>query len=168
VRLGGARVAAEVKRSAPVCHYHGKEKHMKRFMLFVVLLSSALTARAVCTNPPPFPNPQIFYQGATSDNGYIRYHFGVANHAQYSNVLFAASPSLPPCGLNTSAARTWLWITDQNGKHLYGYCALKSSIEMQKLTFSVSQSAPQPKSFRIRLNDRLCEKTVLSNVVALN
>ena len=141
---------------------------MKRFaVLAVVFFSMALSAAAVCTNPPPFPNPKVALLSKGPDGAFTRYWFTVSNRALYTNALFAASPALPPCGLNTSASRTWLRIYDENGKYLYGYCALSNNTQMARLSFAVNSGSPQPKGFHITLEDRLCGKTVKSNVVPI-
>lgn len=136
---------------------------MKRLTLAALILS-AFALEAACPNPPPFPSPKVIYKGATSDSGFIRYVFEVVNRGQYTDALFVASPALPACGLNTKASRTWLRIYDSQGKYLYGYCALTKNAEMAKLIFSVKTTAPQPQGFFITLEDRLCSKTVKSNV----
>lgn len=138
---------------------------MKRFLIFsLLLLAAASTASAQC-NTPPFPNPVIKYLGATDEPQVIRFWFGVVNFAQYNNTLFAASPLLPPCGANTSASRTWLFVFTGNGVAVQGYCALSQNTQLQKLSFAVKKGTTMPKSFFIRMNDRRCNRTVQSNVL---
>jgi hypothetical protein len=141
---------------------------MKRLaVLALVFFSMTVSAGAACHNPPPFPNPKVALLGKVQDGALTRYWFTVSNRAAYTNALFAASPALPPCGLNTSASRTWLRIYDQNNHYLYGYCALSSNTQMARLWFAVPSTAVQPKAFSITLEDRLCVRTVKSNVVPI-
>jgi len=141
---------------------------MKRYAVFALLFFSvALSAGAACHNPPPFPNPKVALLSKGPDGAFTRYWFTVSNRALYSNILFTASPALPPCGLNTSASRTWLRIYDENGKYLYGYCALSNNTQMARLSFAVPSGSVQPKRFYITLEDRLCGRTVKSNLVVI-
>lgn len=135
-----------------------------RLIAVLVVVSFAVAAVAQGPCDIPFPIPKIAFQNRTLDGQWVRYKFTVTNRASYSNVLFAASPSLPPCGNNTSASRTWLTIFDSTGKRLYGYCALSNNSNMATLQFAVKLGDPQPKGFSITLNDRLCSRTVKSNV----
>lgn len=134
---------------------------MKRFAaLVLLLLSVAATSYANCKIP--FPNPRVKYLGKTIEPTLIRYTFEVHNRADYANALFVASPNLPPCGLNTSASRTWLKIFRLNNAHLYGYCALSSNSQMAKLWFAVPKNEVQPTAFYITLTDRLCNRVAKS------
>lgn len=140
---------------------------MKRVALLALLvLVSAASIHAQC-NTPPFPNPRVKYLGMTTSGGYNHYWFEVTNRLQYSNLLFVPSPTLPPCGLNTSASRTWLDIFNGGGVRLYGYCALSSNSQLAKLQFFVPVGAVQPKAFFITMTDRKCKRTVKSAPVAI-
>lgn len=69
-----------------------------------------------------FPDPELFFTGKTERtvNGieYIGYSLVINNKDDYPDYLFNKSPSLPPCGLNTSASRTWALIYDHNDDYL--------------------------------------------------
>ena len=140
---------------------------MKRMAVLVLLLvATATVAHAQC-NTPPFPIPKVQYHGMTSDATFNRYWFGVTNRANFANPLFAASPALPPCGLNTSASRTWLTIFLGNGTRVYGYCALSNNTQLARLQFFVKKTSPQPKSFFITMTDRKCKREVKSALVPI-
>ncbi len=140
---------------------------MKRIAVLVVLLAAvALPSFAQC-NTPPFPVPQVKFTGMTVEPVFNRYHFAVTNSAQYSNLLFAKSPTLPPCGLNTQASRTWLDIFRANGIRIYGYCAISDNTQLLSLTFAIKKTDPQPKGFFITMTDRKCKRTVKSAIVAI-
>ncbi len=139
---------------------------MRTTIAFCLLLSAAA---AVAAPPPacltPLPKPKLVYTGTTNGvPGYIDKWFRVENYSLYSNTLFAASPNLPACGLNTSASRTWLEIYTDTGTWIYGFCALSQNTQMQKLGFPKKQSAPKPKGVYIVLRDRLCNRSVKSDV----
>ena len=80
------------------------------------LAASVIPALASC-NPTPGPQPLgapapiLYLTGAeaysTGGKDWIRHNYDVLNKDQYDPALFAAAPSLPPCGLNTNSSRTW-------------------------------------------------------------
>jgi len=138
------------------------------FVLFLVLVFIAARAFSQVPCGPVMPKPKLGFLSKNVDGGFMRYWFTVTNRAQYPNILFAASPNLPPCGLNNNASRTWLDIFNGgNGQRIYGYCALSSNTQMGRLSFAVPLTAPQPKSFFITLTDRKCNAKVKSNVAAI-
>jgi hypothetical protein len=141
---------------------------MKRIAVLVVLLgtAAALPSFAQC-NTPPFPVPVVSYTGMTVEPNFNRYHFAVKNYTQYSDLLFVKSPALPACGLNTDASRTWLHIFRGNGTRIYGYCAIYDNAQLLRLSFGIKKTDPQPKAFFITMNDRKCQRTVKSAVVAI-
>ena len=140
---------------------------MKRFLVLIIL-GIAVSANVQAQCGPPLPTPRVAFVAKAVEPGFIRYTFSVTNHSMFSNVFFTPSPNLPPCGLNVNSSRTWLDIFNGNGgAYIYGYCALTSSAEMTKLTFAVPKASPQPKSFFITLEDRLCHVTKKSNTAAI-
>jgi hypothetical protein len=62
--------------------------------------------------------------------------------------------------------RYWFTVTNR-ATYIYGYCALPNNAAMAKLSFAVPSSNPQPKSFYITLEDRLCHVTKTSNKAAI-
>src|SRR6185503_5075304 len=93
-----------------------------------------------------------------------RYNFDVFNKDAYPAEMFAASPSLPPCGSNTKAARTWVDIFDQSGKRLQGFCALGKPGDLDKIWFSLPIDAVPPSWIYIELNDRQTNTKYKSNL----
>jgi hypothetical protein len=99
--------------------------------------------------------------------GLIRVDLTVLNWKAYSPALFAASPNLPPCGLNPAASRTWVDIHHaRTGQTLYGFCALSGPADLAHLWFATS-SMQRPFGVYITLTDRLRQRTVRSNVVRI-
>lgn len=120
--------------------------------------------------PPALPAPQIAYLGAqrVSIRGvqFDRHEIGVANWKAYHASLFAPAPNLPPCGRNDKASRTWVDILDGlSGRRLYGYCALGSPANLQKLTVTVKAGTPPPQTLRLQLTDRQTNRKAVSNAV---
>lgn len=105
------------------------------------------------------PNPVLVLVGheyyETDGKQYTRFKYAVDNLSAFPNELFAASPSLPPCGANTRSSRTWVDIFDARGKRLYGFCALTSRDGLNNIWFSLYRDEIPPSWIYIELNDRL-------------
>jgi len=127
-----------------------------------------LVASTICLGNPVLPNPVLIFTGAEylEVNGArtVRYYFDVFNKDAYPADMFAASPTLPPCGNNTKAARTWVDIYDQSGKRLQGFCALGKPGDLGKIWFSLSIDAVPPSWIYIELNDRQTNTKYKSNL----
>jgi hypothetical protein len=99
--------------------------------LSATLLFTLLSGQSISTAQASLPNPVLAFRGQesyeTGGKSWTRYRYAIENFKDYPAELFAPAPSLPPCGANTRAARTWLDFYDQRGKRLYGFCALSSS-----------------------------------------
>lgn len=98
---------------------------------------------------------------------FTRYSISVTNTNEIPGDLFLAAPDLPPCGRNVNSSRTWVDISDQNGKRLYGYCGFSKPASLSKLGFSLKKGTIAPKSVRIVLNDRRMRKSYASNLAPI-
>ncbi len=120
---------------------------------------------------PDLPDPVLAFDGTEqyTVNGQqgTRYLLSVTNYADYPDELFAPAPSLPPCGSNTNASRTWVDIFDQDGNRLYGFCALGTSANLNNLWFGVPEGDTPPTSVYITMTDRECDIVYTSNSVSL-
>ncbi|MBD1869482.1 hypothetical protein H6F95_19705 [Cyanobacteria bacterium FACHB-471] len=96
---------------------------------------------------------------------WTRYCLSVDNYAAFPADLFAASPDLPPCGLNRNASRTWVNIHAEGGATLYGFCALGSPSNLKDLWFARPRGQQPPASVYITLVDRRNNITYASNSV---
>jgi hypothetical protein len=118
--------------------------------------------------PPPLPNPVLYLveQEFYEANGkqWTRYKYSVENFSIYPKELFAAAPDLPPCGTNTKSSRTWVDFYDQGGKRLYGFCALGSSADLNKIWFALEVDVVPPSWVYIELNDRKTNTKYKSNL----
>jgi len=93
-----------------------------------------------------------------------RYHYDVANKDSFPASLFAAAPTLPPCGANTKASRTWVDFYDQYGKRLNGFCALGSPQDLSSLWFALDVDAVPPSWVYIEFTDRQTNTKYKSNL----
>jgi hypothetical protein len=114
------------------------------------------------------PNPVLYLVGQESfsreGRAFIRYHFDVANSDAYPDALFAAAPTLPPCGANSKASRTWVDVFDQRGKRLNGFCALGRSKNLSSIWFALEEGDVPPSWVYIELNDRQTGTKYKSNL----
>jgi hypothetical protein len=112
------------------------------------------------------PVPQVSCAGKTVENGMTRCALSVTNWADFSDDFFVASPDLPPCGLNTSASRTWVDIVDAGtNARLYGFCALGAARQLSELWFAVPSGQAVPARVSVTLTDRRARVERRSNAV---
>jgi hypothetical protein len=117
-------------------------------------------------NNPPKPVLYMTEQQLYTANGknWIRYRYDVLNKNAYPAAMFAAAPSLPPCGSNTNASRTWVDFFDSTGKRLYGFCALSNPADLGKIWFAMEEGVIPPSYVYIELNDRQTNTKYKSNL----
>lgn len=117
------------------------------------------------------PRPRLNFTGTerytTADGEWRRYRLTVTNRAAFPAALFAPSPDLPPCGLNTNSARSWLDIYDGDDKRLYGFCTLDSPPGLEKLWFNLRSNTAPPAFVYVELVDRRTGERYRSNKVAI-
>lgn len=140
----------------------------KKTILFAVAFTLVLAIQGVAAAPQQLPNPMLSFLGQehaeVGGKQMIRYWYEVTNRDKYPAEMFAAAPSLPPCGQNTKASRTWVDIYDQRGKRLYGYCAFTKPGDMEKLSFTLENEAVPPSWVYIELTDRQTGTKYKSNL----
>ena len=134
------------------------------YFIVLTLLASPIAA----FTPPTLPNPVLYFKGAeyytTGGKNYTRYNYDVLNKADYPAAMFAAAPTLPPCGKNTNASRTWVDIFDQRGTRLYGFCSLGTPNNLNGIWFSLESDVLPPSYVYIELNDRQTNTKYKSNL----
>jgi TonB family protein len=96
-----------------------------------------------------------------------RYHLTIVNRDAFPDMLFEPAPDLPPCGLNKKASRTWAMIYAENGRRIYGFCALRSSNELDKLWVAFSAEKIPPNKIYVVIIDRRLNKSYKSNHVSI-
>ena len=118
--------------------------------------------------PRVLPNPVLYLQlleyYETGGKNYVRYRYGVMNSSDYPAGMFAAAPDLPPCGKNTKSSRTWVDIYDQQGKRLYGFCALGKPDDLNSIWFALEETVVPPSYVYVELNDRATNTKYKSNL----
>ena len=137
--------------------------------LLAVLALTRLGADAAATaTRRALPNPVLVLTGTEAyqagGKNYIRYKYIVFNSSDYPDSMFAAAPKLPPCGKNTNSSRTWVDIYDQQGKRIYGFCALGKSADLNDLWFGLEEGVLPPSWVYIELNDRQTNTKYKSNL----
>jgi hypothetical protein len=136
-------------------------------LLATMVLIIGATARS-STAPVLIPNPVLVFQGqelfTINRKDWIRYRYFVENFADFPKELFAAAPSLPPCGTNTKASRTWVDFYDSTGKRLNGFCALSKPGDLNNIWFALEQDVIPPSYVYIEINDRQTNTKYKSNL----
>lgn len=126
------------------------------------LAGHTASARRVLPNPVLYLSTVEYYQ--TGGKDYVRYKYNVMNSAEYPADMFAAAPNLPPCGQNAKSSRTWVDIYDQQGKRLYGFCALGKPDDLNSIWFALEETVIPPSYVYIELNDRATNTKYKSNL----
>jgi hypothetical protein len=145
-------------------------KLILRRTLLALLIGAAVSLMPTTTSQatPPLPNPVLYLTNieyfTTGGKQYTRYRYMVDNFASYPDSFFAASPSLPPCGANKNASRTWVDFYDQSGKRLYGFCALGKSQDLNGIWFALETEVVPPSWIYIELTDRQTQTKYKSNL----
>ncbi len=129
----------------------------------LLILSVQVQAKA-----PALPNPILIFTGneyaVVNGKQVTRYMFEVFNRGDYPAAMFAAAPTLPPCGNNTSASRTWIDFYDQNGKRLNGFCAINDPQKLTSLWFGLESDTIPPSWIYIEMTDRQTNTKYKSNL----
>jgi hypothetical protein len=114
------------------------------------------------------PKPVLYLTGtefySTGGKNWVRYRYDVFNKTAYPAAMFAPAPSLPPCGKNTNASRSWVDFYDQSGKRLYGFCALGSPADLGSLWFALEEGTLPPSWIYIEITDRQTNTKYKSNL----
>ena len=131
------------------------------------LLSLTLGASTAAQTPPP-PNPILYLSGteyySTGAGSFVRYRYDVFNKDRYPAAMFAAAPSLPPCGLNANASRTWVDFFDaRTNQRLYGFCALSAPQQLGSIWFALPEGTIPPSYVYVELIDRQTNARYRSN-----
>jgi hypothetical protein len=129
----------------------------------LVAISSPGAAQA----PPP-PNPVLYLLGTeaytVNGNNFIRYRYDVFNKELYPAAMFAAAPSLPPCGNNTNSSRSWVDFFNAQGQRLYGFCALGNPNDLGQIWFALPEGQLPPSYVYVEINDRQTNTKYRSNL----
>jgi hypothetical protein len=134
----------------------------------LILLTSVADNSFTATQTRVQPNPVLVLSGfeffKSSGKGFTRYIYFVENSNEFPNELFAPAPTLPPCGTNTKASRTWVDFYDSKGKRLHGFCALSKASDLNRIWFALEQDEIPSSYVYIELNDRQTNTKYKSNL----
>ena len=143
-------------------------KSFTRNAIFIAVTFLFVLAIQGVAQVQSLPNPVLAFLGQepleVRGSQKIRYRFDVANKAKYPNELFAAAPTLPPCGTNTKSARTWVEIYDQRGRKLNTFCALTKTADLDGLWFALDPEVVPPSWVYIEMTDRQTNTKYKSNL----
>lgn len=132
----------------------GQKKTITLILASLILMVAveSITAQTRMPNPVLYLTGIEYYSAGGKD--FTRYQYAVENFQAYQDSLFAAAPSLPPCGSNTNSSRTWVDVFDSRGKRLYGFCAFSKASDLNKLWFALPRDEVPPSWVYIEMNDR--------------
>jgi hypothetical protein len=134
--------------------------------------ASTTTAQAPVQARSDVTQPQLVYVGsenyAVGQQPFVRYRFDVTNKTRFSDSLFVSAPTLPPCGKNTSASRTWVDFYTEGGERLYGFCALQRAADLGTLWFGLPAEQAPPARVYLEMHDRYGNYTYRSALTAID
>ena len=115
------------------------------------------------------PNPILYLTGTehytTSAGSFVRYRYDVLNKDMYPAAMFAAAPSLPPCGSNANSSRSWVdFFNGRTNQRLYGFCALSSPQQLGSIWFAAPEGTVPPSYVYIEIIDRQTNARYRSNL----
>jgi len=132
-------------------------------------LALAAVAGSGSAQSPALPNPVLYLTSiepyTTAGGSFIRYRYDVLNKSAYPAAMFAAAPSLPPCGSNTNSARTWVdFFNGRTNARIYGFCALNSPNALGQIWFALPEGQVPPSYIYIEMIDRQTNTRYRSNL----
>jgi hypothetical protein len=143
-------------------------KRVVMLLSTVLLITAASNSVSRAVPQPVLPNPILYLTGqeyyTANGKNWIRYKYDVLNKDQYPDAMFAPAPGLPPCGLNTKSARTWVDFFNSSGKRLYGFCALGKAANLEGIWFALEDGVVPPSYVYIEMNDRQTNTKYKSNL----
>ena len=171
----GGMLTAFQQRTRATLLYPPKERTTMRLlkrlsMLLAALLLTVATGGSSYQASPqrPLPNPVLYLTSTevytNAGQTFVRYKLDVDNKSSYPDDLFAAAPTLPPCGLNKNSSRTWVDVLDSRGKRLYGFCALGKASDLGSIWFSTKEDEVPPSWVYIEMTDRQTGTKYKSNL----
>ena len=145
---------------------------MKTIRSLSILLATATSSLMAGTGASqaqgPVPNPILYLTGTeyytANGRNWVRHRYDVFNKDAYPDAMFAASPTLPPCGTNANASRTWVDFFDaRTNRRLYGFCALGTAGNLGSIWFATEEGTIPPSWVYIELTDRQTNQKYRSN-----
>ncbi len=142
-------------------------KQIHKWPLFAIALLA--TGGSSASAFQTIPNPILYLTGTegyqVGGQTFIRYRYDVFNKEAYPAAMFAAAPSLPPCGRNTNSSRTWVdFYNGRTSQRIYGFCALNDPSNLGSIWFALPEGEVPPSYVYIELNDRQTGTKYRSNL----
>ena len=144
-------------------------KTRNKLAILPVALTIAVLPGAVSSQTTTLPNPILYLETTepytANGQNFVRYQYDVFNKEAYPAAMFAAAPTLPPCGSNTNSARTWVdFFEARSGRRLYGFCSLGRPQDLGSIWFSTPEGEIPPSYVYIELIDRQTGTRYRSNL----
>ena len=140
--------------------------NVKIYIVFAFILTVSISAFGQTS-----PKPDLVFTGKEDIQGAFGektiYWLSVSNRFDYPDEIFEPAPDLPACGKNKNSSRSWVDIFAEKGSRIYGFCALKASEELNKMSFQMPKGKT-PKAVYIVITDRKTGKKYKSNSVSLD
>ena len=137
----------------------------KSFSMFAAIVALAAASGAAQAQPNPILYLTKVEPVTIRGQNLIRYTYDVLNRDQYPAAMFAAAPALPPCGVNTSASRSWVDIfANGSNRRLNSFCALGTPTNLNGIWFALPETEVPPSYIYIEINDRQTNTRRRSNL----
>ena len=133
--------------------------------LIAVVAALAGAAGTAQAQPNPVLYLTVIEPYTANGQNFMRYRYDVLNKDQYPAAMFAAAPSLPPCGSNPNASRSWIDFFDgRTNRRLYGFCALNNPSGLGQIWFALPEGQIPPSYVYIEITDRQTNTKYRSNL----
>lgn len=125
--------------------------------------------RLIAAEARSFPKPVVSFvrweAGAVPE--LLRAIFQVNNRSEFSDELFVAAPSLPPCGVNRMAWRAWVFFVAANGQRLNGFCGGPSDPSLRRISLNSNVGSPAPRGVTLVIVDRQMDRVYQSDALPI-
>ena len=144
-------------------------KTARALVLLGSLVAAAVIGSGAGRTQGPLPNPILYMTGMevyeAGGKTWVRHRYDVFNKDSYPAAMFAAAPSLPPCGANTNSSRTWVDFFDgRTNRRIYGFCALGTPQNLGSIWFATEEGTIPPSYVYIVMTDRQTSTQYKSNL----
>ena len=141
----------------------------RALVLLGSLVGAAVIGSGAAQTQGTLPNPILYMTGMevyqAGGKTWVRHRYDVFNKDSYPAAMFAAAPSLPPCGTNTNSSRTWVDFFDgRTNRRIYGFCALSTPQNLGSIWFATEEGTIPPSYVYIVMTDRQTNTQYRSNL----